>query len=56
MVEECHEHFMEEVLGKPVCHEHTTGEKKRVPSTAQRMFLSGKNNDWYLIKVIIQFL
>jgi len=35
--EECHEHFIEEVLGKPICDEHTD-EEKQGPSTAQRMF------------------
>jgi hypothetical protein len=42
--EECHEHFIEEVLGKPICDEHTD-EEKQGPSTAQRMFsFSRKNN------------
>jgi hypothetical protein len=36
--EECHEHFIEEVLGKPVCDEHTTRKQTKVPSTAERMF------------------
>ncbi len=42
LVEECHEHFIEDVFGKPNCHENTTSEKTGVPTTAQRMFLLTK--------------
>jgi hypothetical protein len=36
--EECHEHFVEEVLRKPICEEHEHTKEKEGPSTAQRMF------------------
>jgi len=36
--EECHGHFLEKVLEKPICEEHEHTTEKESPSTAQRMF------------------
>jgi hypothetical protein len=41
LAKECHEHFIEDFLGKPICGAPTIEEKNR-PSTAQRMFYSQK--------------
>lgn len=56
LVEECHEHFMEELLGKQICHEHVTENKRQAPTTVQRMYFFAKTNHCCLIMMIIQFL
>ena len=38
LIEKCHEHFMKEILRKPICEKHITKEEKKYPSSAQRMF------------------
>jgi hypothetical protein len=44
LVQECHEHFIEDVVGESTCHENTTSTKRKVPTTAQSMFLLRKSN------------
>jgi hypothetical protein len=39
LAKECHEHFIEDFLGKPICGAPTIDKKNR-PSTAQRIFCS----------------